>query len=121
MGGVSNVVNAGLGMVTGGLAGPLVDRVGGAIWGGNTSQARGTPSPYSQAPIQQRSMAPVQLSPFIQQYLAARQQGRPFQQLPVGQTVQPLAWRPQYSQPIQQVPYQNMGMFGQYNPFMPRR
>lgn len=119
MGGVSNVVNSGLGMVTGGLAGPIAERVGSSIFGGGGIQGASAPSPYSQAPIQQRSMAPVQFSPFIQQYLLARQQGRPFQQLPVGQTVQPLAWRPQVSR--QQMPYQNTGMFGQYNPFMPRR
>lgn len=116
MGGVSNVVNAGLGMVTGGLAGPIAGRLA----GGSSQGAMGAMPQYSQAPIQQRSMGQAQMSPFIQQYLAARRAGIPMpQQLPAGQTVQPLAWRPQVQRP--QIPYQNTGMFGQYNPFMPRR
>lgn len=119
MSSVSNVVNSGLGMVTGGLAGPIADRAGSAIWGGGGGGGM-APSQYSQAPIQQRSMGQAQMSPYIQQYLAARKAGIPMpQQLPAGQTVQPLAWRPQAQRP--QIPYQNTGMFGQYNPFMPRR
>lgn len=91
---------------------------------------KGNPIPVQQQ-IKQRQMGQVQLSPFIQQYLAARNQGVPFQQMPVGQTVQPLAWRQQQMNPQQmqqpglpfrpQQPYQNTGMFGQFNPFMPRR
>jgi hypothetical protein len=143
MGGVANVVNSGLGMVTGGLAGGLVDRVGQGLWGGGGGGSAAAPAQQSAPPVPQRVMPQANISPYARQFI---QGGQGYNSLPQGFNVTPMAWRgmqqpmqqrmqPNFNQnnynpyqnmmmrqqQMQPTPYQNMGMFGAYNPYMPRR
>lgn len=104
-------------------------------------------SPYSQAPIQQQQMAQGYVNPWRDAFIQSQRTGNPMPpqwqyQLPNQMNVMPLAWQqmqapqqfnyglnmpnmPQYqplNQQIQpQIPYQYTGMFGSYNPFMPKQ
>ena len=147
MGGISDAIggiaNTGLGMVSGGLAGPLMGR----FMNSSSSVGGAAPAQAVQQQIPQRSMPAAYNNPWMQQFIAQQQAGGQGQGgMPMGMNVTPLAMRqqmPQMQRPMaaptwnvnsmnpyqnmarqqqaQPAQYQNMGMFGAYNPYMPRR